>query len=406
MRYDFKVIDSDTHFQAATESILPYLKGTAIESRIPEFEQERVPIRTGRAGQKLSEPFRHNFRFAGGGQGGGGWAGDDGPRILGTVGKASAEREFQQFMGSRYPTVGTEDHLVDTRIREMDEEGTDVHIMVANAVGANHPELEVARIFRDATHRFINDTCNKYPTRLKSMIQVSGGDVEGAIDEMKKWGDADWAVAVQVAMPRGMPTDHPDLEPIWQQAEELGVTVVHHSGASGYPGERDLWDNPFLGRLSSHPWGAMRFIASLIGAGVMDRHPNLRVAVLESGFGWIPFWGRRMDDQVHYMGYVNPDLKKTVWEHLTSGRFFASIVIHEGGDMVKAVNQLVGNEVLMFSSDYPHAESRFPDSVDISNSWGFDDATKQKMFWDNAARCFGLDENGHRLRLAQRVASA
>jgi predicted TIM-barrel fold metal-dependent hydrolase len=136
------------------------------------------------------------------------------------------------------------------------------------------------------------------------------------------------AVAVQVAMPRGMPTDHPDLEPIWKQAEEQDATVVHHSGASGYPGERDLWDNPFLGRLSSHPWGAMRFIGALIGAGVMDRYPRLHVAVLECGFGWLPFWGRRMDDQVHYMGYVNPDLKKTMWEHLTSGRFFASIVIH------------------------------------------------------------------------------
>jgi hypothetical protein len=49
VRYGFKIIDSDTHFQAAAESILPYLKGTAIESRIPEFEQAMVPIRTGRA---------------------------------------------------------------------------------------------------------------------------------------------------------------------------------------------------------------------------------------------------------------------------------------------------------------------------------------------------------------------
>src|SRR5688572_15404536 len=98
MRYGFKVIDADTHFQPAVESILPYLRGTEIESRIPEFEQAMVPIRTGRAGQKLSEPFRHNFRF-----GGGGWAGE-GPRILGTVGKATEIRNFQQFMGSRFPT--------------------------------------------------------------------------------------------------------------------------------------------------------------------------------------------------------------------------------------------------------------------------------------------------------------
>ena len=97
MRYGYKVIDSDTHFQPAAESILPYLKGTAIESRIPEFEQQLVPIRFGRAGQVNSEPYRHNFRF-GRSEEGGGWAGE-GPRTLGTIGKATAERQFQQYVG-------------------------------------------------------------------------------------------------------------------------------------------------------------------------------------------------------------------------------------------------------------------------------------------------------------------
>jgi hypothetical protein len=108
-----------------------------------------------------------------------------------------------------------------------------------------------------------------------------------------------------------------------------------------------------------------------------------------------------MDDQVHYMGYVNPDLKKSMWEHMTSGRFHASIVLHEGGDMVKMVNQMMGDHILMFSSDYPHAESRFPDSVDIGNSWGLEPETAQKIFWQNAADCFGLDETGHRKVLAK-----
>jgi predicted TIM-barrel fold metal-dependent hydrolase len=141
----------------------------------------------------------------------------------------------------------------------------------------------------------------------------------------------------------------------------------------------------------------MRYIAAFMGAGIMDRYKNIHLSVLECGFGWIPFWGRRMDDQVHYMGYVNPDLKKSMWEHLTSGRFFSSIVIHEGGDMVNAVNQLCGDGLLMFSSDYPHAESRFPDSVDICLGWDVDEKSKQNFFWSNAARCFRLDENGHKI---------
>ena len=43
---------------------------------------------------------------------------------------------------------------------------------------------------------------------------------------------------------------------------------------------------------------------------------------------------------------------------MTSGRFFASVVIHEGEKMARMVTDFLGDSVLMYSSDYPHAESR------------------------------------------------
>jgi predicted TIM-barrel fold metal-dependent hydrolase len=50
----------------------------------------------------------------------------------------------------------------------------------------------------------------------------------------------------------------------------------------------------------------------------------------------------------------------------------------------------LGDHILMFGSDYPHAESRFPDSVDQVLAWdslGHD--RLRKLLWDNAVRCFG-----------------
>ena len=337
----------------------------------------------------MPEPYRHRIRLGDGGEGGG-WAGN-GPRILGQAGKASEERTFQSFMGTRYPKIGTEDYDVDGRIQEMDEEGADVEIMVPGGAPGGHEDPRVDMAFIRALHRHLDNFCGRYPSRLKSILQVSARAVDQSVEEMKYWKNAPWAVAVQVNVPRGMPLDHPDLEPIWKQAAEQDVCVVHHSSASNCPGEHDLWDNPFLGRLSSHPWGAMRAVASFMGAGIMDRYPTIRMAILESGFGWLPFWGRRMDDQVRYMGYVNPDLKHTMWEHLTGGRFFAGIVIHEGEEMAQIVNQTMGDQVLMFGSDYPHAESRFPDSVDIVSDWKLGEDTKRRLFWENATRCFRID---------------
>ena len=385
MRAGFRVWDVDTHFQPSAETIGQYLD-SPYDGRLAEFDQFKSPVKKGRAGQLLTEPYFHWYRF---GQRDEGWGrrlsrhlGESGPR-------EGEERRFQQFMGRIYPTVGVEDDLIDTRIAEMDQEGVDSQFLVCSAFGG-HEEVGVDLAFIRALHSYLNEVCGKYPGRLTSTLQVTARDIEASVAEMKRWAGTAWVTAVQVKLPVGLPIDHPDLEPVWAEANRQGLAVIHHSSSSGYPGERDLWDNPFLGRTASHPWGAMRTMAAFFGSGIMDRHPDIKLAVLESGFGWIPFWSRRMEDQVTYMGYVAEGLKQSMWEYTTSGRFFASIVLHEGEDMVRMVNELCGDQMLMFSSDYPHAESRFPDSVDIVTAWESVGATGlKKLFWDNAERCFG-----------------
>ena len=126
--------------------------------------------------------------------------------------------------------------------------------------------------------------------------------------------------------------------------EEEGLAVVYHSETWSYPsfpGYRDLSDNAFLCRLSSHPWGAMKFIASFIGAGIMDRYPSIRIGILESGCGWLPFWARRMDNQANYVG-TTATLKHKISEYMTGGRFFSSIEMHEGEDMIRMIMDFLG----------------------------------------------------------------
>ena len=150
-----------------------------------------------------------------------------------------------------------------------------------------------------------------------------------------------------------------------------------------------MWGNPFLGRTASHPWGAMRTVASFFGSGIMDRYSSIRFSNLESGFGWLPFWAARMQDQMEYMGYVS-ELRHTMAEYMSGGRFFAAIVLHEGPEMVKMVGKMLGDQLLMFSSDYPHPETRFPGSVDLVLDWkGLSENLLPKIMWENAVKCFG-----------------
>ena len=383
MRNGYKIFDADTHFHASAESLEPFLD--------PPLRQMKAELglrefKTGWAGEEMPEPYTHLYQL--GEQGGWGVAP---PRYLGEAGpRPNARRHFQNFQGFKFPTFGGSDWDVEARIRDMDEEGVDVHFIVPGAAsGHSDPSVDMAML--RSVHRHLDDMCSRHPGRLTSLILASARDIEGSVLEIKRYADSPWAKGIWVSLPLDYPVDHPDLKPIWAAADDAGLCIVHHSFATGYPGYRDLWSNPFIGRTASHPWAAMRMIAGFLGAGLLDKYPNINLAILESGFGWLPFWMQRMEDQVHYMGYVADDLQHTMQEYMTGGRFFAGIVIHEGEAITRMVTELMGDHMLMFGSDYPHAESRFPRSADIVLGWdSIDEGRMRKLMWENAARCFRL----------------
>jgi predicted TIM-barrel fold metal-dependent hydrolase len=388
MKDGFPVYDTDTHLRPSAESIRPYLSSTVIE-RIPDLEEHRVPIRATMARERLEPPYRHWYRFRGA-------DGDEegfGAGRARTLGEAGPRDDRpvrpRHFMGTRFPDKGSGDYDPKARLRDMDEEGVDVHFLVHGG-DAGHPDPTLGIEFIKAGHRFLHDFCGTDPHRLKSCLTVTPNSIDASIEEVHRWGREPWCVAVHPHLPRGYPLDHPDLFPIWAAAQEENLAVIHHSNSSNYPGYYDLWDNPFLGRLAAHPWGAMRAVAAFVGAGLMDRFPTIRYGILESGFGWLPFWARRMDDQAVYMGYVAENLEYRLSEYLTGGRFFAAVVLHEGEDTAKVVTDLMGDHILMFGSDYPHPESRFPESADVALGWtALTEGQRRKLMWDNAVRFYG-----------------
>jgi predicted TIM-barrel fold metal-dependent hydrolase len=112
------------------------------------------------------------------------------------------------------------------------------------------------------------------------------------------------------------------------------------------------------------------------------------MGLLECGFGWLPYWARRMDEQAKYVGAIAP-LEHACSEYITSGRFFCSIEMHEGEELFNMVTDYLGDHVLMYASDYPHSECHFPDSVNNVMGWtSLSAETRQKLMWDNADRLY------------------
>jgi predicted TIM-barrel fold metal-dependent hydrolase len=373
MKNGYRVYDADTHVSPSAEVLERYID-PGFRPRLAEL----APYR------RATDEDLHSYSF--------------GRKYYRRVlGEAAPRADFtgreSRWRGGKLPRPGVQDAAADNRVLDMDDEGTDVHFLIPGSfmsfVGLDDPAYEVA--LSRAYHRHIADFCARSPDRLKSLIVASGRDVDAAVGEIRQWGKSKWAVAVKPLLPPDMPVDHPDLDPIWRAAADHDLPIAHHSSTWNppyYPAYRDLWDNIFLGRMASHPWGAMRFVGSFVGGGIFDRYPSLRMGVLECGFGWLPFWARRMDEQARYVGGTAP-LQHQPSEYLTSGRFFCSIERQEGEDMFNAVTDFLGEDVLMYASDYPHSECQFPQSIDNILAWSsLDEARRKKLFWGNATRFY------------------
>jgi predicted TIM-barrel fold metal-dependent hydrolase len=378
MRDGFRAYDADTHVNPACEVLDRYVD-PGFRPRLAELTPHRVPSGKMIGGTPDTSQYRVNTKFY--------------RRVLGTGGAhESFTGRGTHWRGTKQPRVGVQDDQAANRVADMDEEGTDTHFLVptlwVSVVGLPDAEFEVNLI--RAYHRHADDFCGQFPTRLKTAIVASARNVPEAVREIRQWGTSRWAVGVIPLLDRDTPLDHPSLDPIWEAAQEHDLAIVHHSNTWNppyFPAYQDVWDNIFLGRLASHPWGGMRFMAAFIGSGIMDRYPRLRMGTLECGFGWLPFWAKRMDEQAIYVGGTAP-LKHAPSEYITSGRYFCTIERHEGEELFNFVTSVFGDDILMFGSDFPHSECQFPNSVDNILKWSLKPDTKRKLLWDNAARFY------------------
>ena len=129
-------------------------------------------------------------------------------------------------------------------------------------------------------------------------------------------------------------------------------------------------------------------LAAVINGGALDRFPELRIVLGESGIGWIPYVLNRMDNEFEgrFMGRMPFKLKPSeYWRRQCRATFQNDPV------GAKLLDEL-GVENVMWGSDYPHRDGVFPDSQEyIERQFGhLPAAVKRKITCENAGRFYGL----------------
>jgi predicted TIM-barrel fold metal-dependent hydrolase len=141
------------------------------------------------------------------------------------------------------------------------------------------------------------------------------------------------------------------------------VLAVHEGlGVRGPTIGSDRFGGFALRHALSHPMEQMAALASLFLEGALERHPNLRVAFLESGTGWLPYWLDRLDDHAEWMRD-----SETAGLSLAPSEYFARQCViscdpedHLAGFTVSRV----GADHVIWASDFPHPDAVFPGAVE------------------------------------------
>src|SRR6516225_5088394 len=197
------------------------------------------------------------------------------------------------------------------RIPDMDLDGIDAVFLYPSmglfAGGVQDPALAAAMC--RGYNRWLADYCKPYPDRLFGIAMLPMQSVDLAIDEMRyvreKLGMRGGFLRPNPYHGNRMISD-PMYEPFWTMAEELDFSIGFHEGSTtAMPtvGVDRFEADRAARHMISHTMEMMLAALSVIWGGVIDRHPRLRIAFLESGGGWIAPWLDRMDRHFDDQGF-------------------------------------------------------------------------------------------------------
>ena len=116
--------------------------------------------------------------------------------------------------------------------------------------------------------------------------------------------------------------------------------------------------------------------------------PRLRVGLLEGNCGWAPWLFHRLDEHWEWVGrHEVPEVRRKPSEYFRASCFLA---VEADETPVKQYVEWFGDENLVFSTDYPHADSKYPHSVEAFMKLPLSETSQRKILWDNWARLYGV----------------
>jgi predicted TIM-barrel fold metal-dependent hydrolase len=265
--------------------------------------------------------------------------------------------------------------------------------LMIQGVTDREPALALCRAVND----WMAEYCSHDPTRLLGVGTLPMTDARDALGEARR--------CVEQLGFRGvwrrpehfgrLPRLQDDAyEPLWGYLEEADIAFAIHPGMSGlvpYDELQRRYDDYFTALHATHfVVEHVLALTTFIAFGILERHPKLRVAFLESGAAWALSYLHRLDEHGELFGFDRGSLARAPTEYFAR-QCFVSVEEPEPG--LAAMLDRCPDSVV-FASDYPHADATFPGSTrSLLESHLLDGGAVRRVLRDNARRLYGLDRS-------------
>ena len=364
MRNGFKVMDSDMHIREPRDLWEKYIE--------PEWRDRGPKI--------ISEPIRSGAMVLVEGKILRGYP----PTRRSPVGSSRMDEGEAEVIARGLDPI--------SQLNAMDREGLDVAVLYPS-IGLGimmRPEMnpKLAAAIARAYNNWLYDFCQADSNRLKAAGMIPLHDITEGVKEARRVVNELGFVGVFARCEpiNGLPWHSKYYDLLWAELEDLGVPIGFHTAASlgevPQAGNR-FGDDQMLRHMTSHPMENMLAMVDIILGRVLERHPKLKVAFLECDSGWVPSWLSRMDAEAgrHGAFKMKPSeyFERQCWVG-TEAEKELPMVVH-----------YIGDENVVFSTDYPHGDSDYPHATEeFFEIEGLSDKSRKKILWDNCARLYGL----------------
>jgi predicted TIM-barrel fold metal-dependent hydrolase len=379
----YTVVDADSHFREYLDVDRTYRENIDPEYR-DSFQKLSDAVARRRAAGQSTDLFMGPDAII---------EPSDEWRPLGVYDTFGAERPMETRLSreTKIPREVNWDPSI--RLRDMDKARIDASVIFPSHAASYCVLRDVGfeSALHRAHHRYMSNYCAATRGRLRWVAIATMRAMDATVKELTYWAHKDAncvGVLVPPLCPGGRLLDNPDLYPLFRCAQDLDLPVLVHGGvlrSPNGPGATELDHAGFIIRAVYQPWSGMTAISALIGGGVFDLFPELRVGVFETTAGWMPWLIERLDDSYEGKPNLAPNLKRKPSEVVAEGRLFHSV--EPGERYIEHCVQELGEDIWLFATDYPHTGVAWPDGARAAvDRPGLAESAKKKILGANAQR--------------------